>query len=105
MEHETPEVYKDLLKDAKDQRRFNRIIIMLLIGLLALSIGGIFWMNVHCQNMVQQMAKDNQIIVKDLSIQTTDRFVEFVNQFDVYSTVELITDGESENSGGINISR
>lgn len=105
MEHETPEVYKDLLKDAKDQRRFNRIVIMLVIGLLALSICGSFWMNVRCQNMMQQTAKDNQIIVKDLAVQTADKFLEFVNQFEVYSTVELLTDGESENSGSINISR
>ena len=105
MEHETLDVYKDLLKDAQDQRRFNRIIIMLVIGLLALSICGIFWMNVRCQNMMQQTAKDNQIIVKDLAVQTADKFLEFVNQFEVYSTVELLTDGESENSGSINISR
>ena len=88
------DLYKDMGKDMREQRRLTGRLMTLLIVTLILAIAACFGISIW-----------NQKMMKDLASTTTDKFIDFMNEFEFYSEVELTTENDSENYGSINIGK
>lgn len=85
---------EDILSDVKEQRKFLKSISVSLFILLFIVIAGSFMLGMF-----------NQKLLKDCTIQNTEKIFEFVSNTDFNFNAEMNTDNDSENNGNMTISK
>lgn len=85
---------EDILSDVKEQRKFLKSIVISLFILLFIVISGSFGLSLV-----------NQKLLKDCTIENTEKIFDFISTTDFNSSVEMITDNNSENNGSLSISK
>jgi hypothetical protein len=83
---------EDILSDVKEQRKFLKSISVSLFILLFIVVAGSFMLGMF-----------NQKLLKDCTIQNTEKIFEFISNTDFNSSVEMTTDNNSENNGNLSI--
>ena len=85
---------EDVLSDVKEQRKFLKFIsISLFILLFAVIIGSFI------------LSLVNQKLLKDCTVQNTEKMLDFISTTDFNSNVEMITDNNSENNGNLSVTK
>ena len=85
---------EDILSDVKEQRKFLKSISVSLFILLFIVIAGSFMIGMY-----------NQKLLKDCTIQNTEKIFEFVSNTDFNFNAEMNTNNDSENNGNMTISK
>ena len=85
---------EDILSDVKEQRKFLKSISVSLFVLLFIVIAGSFGLSIY-----------NQKLLKDCTVQNTEKMLDFISTTDFNSNVEMITDNNSENNGDLSITK
>ena len=85
---------EDILSDVKEQRKFLKFISISLFILLLVVIIGSFGLSLV-----------NQKLLKDCTIQNTEKIFEFVSNTDFNFNAEMNTNNDSENNGNMTISK
>ncbi len=85
---------EDILSDAKEQRKILKSICISLFIILFMVIIGSFGLSLY-----------NQKILKDCTVENTEKIFEFISTTDFNSSVEMITDNDSENNGNLSITK
>ena len=85
---------EDILSDVKEQRKFPKFISISLFILLFIVTIGSFALGVY-----------NQKLLKDCTIQTTEKIFEFISTTDFNFNAEMNTDNNSEINGNMTISK
>lgn len=83
---------EDILSDVKEQRKFLKSISVSLFILLFIVVAGSFMLGMF-----------NQKLLKDCTIQNTEKIFEFISNTDFNSSVEMTTDNNSENNDNLSI--
>lgn len=78
---------EDILSDAKEQRKFLKSICVSLFIILFMVIAGSFGLSLY-----------NQKILKDCTVENTEKIFEFISNTDFNSSVEMTTDNNSSAS-------
>ena len=79
---------EDILSDVKEQRKFLKSISISLFVLLFIVIAGSFGLSLY-----------NQKLLKDCSVQNTEKIFDFISNTEFNSSVEMTTDNNSTASG------
>lgn len=87
-------ILQDAIQDIREQRKFLKSICALLIILLFIIISGSFMLEMF-----------NQKLLKDCTIQNTEKIFEFVSNTDFNFNAEMNTNNDSENNGNMTISK
>lgn len=87
-------ILQDTIQDIREQRKFLKSICALLIILLFIIISGSFMLEMF-----------NQKLLKDCTIQNTEKIFEFVSNTDFNFNAEMNTNNDSENNGNMTISK
>ena len=87
-------ILQDAIQDIREQRKFLKSICLLLIILLFIIVLGSFMLGMY-----------NQKLLKDCTIQNTEKIFEFVSNTDFNFNAEMNTDNDSENNGNMTISK
>lgn len=85
---------EDILSDVKEQRKFLKYISISLFILLFIVIAGSFTLSLY-----------NQKLLKDCTVQNTEKMLDFISTTDFNSNVEMNTDNNSENNGNLSITK
>lgn len=85
---------EDILSDVKEQRKFLKSIVISLFILLFIVIAGSFGLSLY-----------NQKLLKDCTVQNTEKMLDFISTTDFNSNVEMNTDNNSENNGNLSITK
>ena len=78
---------EDILSDVKEQRKFLKSICISLFIILFMVIAGSFGLSLY-----------NQKILKDCTVENTEKIFEFISSTDFNSSVEMTTDNNSSAS-------
>lgn len=81
-------ILQDTIQDIREQRKFLKSICALLIILLFIIISGSFMLGMF-----------NQKLLKDCTIQNTEKIFDFISNTDFNSSVEMTNDNNSNASG------
>ena len=87
-------ILQDAIQAIREQRKFLKSICSLLIILLFIIVLGSFMLGMY-----------NQKLLKDCTIQNTEKIFEFVSNTDFNFNAEMNTDNDSENNGNMTISK
>ena len=79
---------EDILSDVKEQRKFLKSISVSLFVLLFIVIAGSFGLSLY-----------NQKLLKDCSVENTEKIFDFISNTEFNSSVEMTTDNNSTASG------
>lgn len=85
---------EDILSDVKEQRKFLKYISISLFILLFIVITGSFTLSLY-----------NQKLLKDCTVENTEKTFKFISTTDFNSNVEMTTDNNSENNGNLSITK
>lgn len=85
---------EDVLSDVKEQRKFLKSISISLFILLFIVIAGSFGLSLY-----------NQKILKDCTVENTEKIFEFISTTEFDSSVEMQTDNDSTNYGSITVQK
>ena len=85
---------EDILSDIKEQRKILKSICISLFIILFMVIIGSFGLSLY-----------NQKILKDCTVENTEKIFEFISTTDFNSSVEMITDNNSERNGDLSITK
>ena len=85
---------EDILSDVKGQRKFLKFISISLFMLLFIVITGSFGLGLY-----------NQKLLKDCTVENTEKIFEFISATDFNFNAEMNTDNNSENNGNLSISK
>ena len=83
---------EDVLSDVKEQRKFLKSISISLFILLFIVIAGSFGLSLY-----------NQKILKDCTVENTEKIFEFISTTEFESSVQMQTDNDSTNYGSITV--
>ena len=83
---------KEVVGDSRDHVRFLRKVIIGLFIALCLSIAGLIGLSVYHQYSTNKQSKE-----------TTKQIMDFMNQFDFYSEVEILNELSDYNNNNLNI--
>lgn len=85
---------EDILSDVKEQRKFLKFISISLFILLFIVITGSFALSLY-----------NQKLLKDCTVENTEKIFEFISTTDFNFNAEMNTDNNSEINGNMTISK
>lgn len=85
---------EDVLSDVKEQRKFLKSISISLFILLFIVIAGSFGLSLY-----------NQRILKDCTVENTEKIFEFISTTEFDSSIEMQTDNDSTNYGSITVQK
>lgn len=85
---------EDVLSDVKEQRKFLKSISISLFILLFIVIAGSFGLSLY-----------NQKILKDCTVENTEKIFEFISTTEFESSVQMQTDNDSTNYGSITVQK
>lgn len=85
---------EDVLSDVKEQRKFLKSISISLFILLFIVIAGSFGLSLY-----------NQKILKDCTVENTEKIFEFISTTEFDSSIEMQTDNNSTNYGSITVQK
>ena len=85
---------EDVLSDVKEQRKFLKSISISLFILLFIVIAGSFGLSLY-----------NQKILKDCTVENTEKIFDFISNTEFDSSVEMQTDNDSTNYGSITVQK
>ena len=85
---------EDILSDVKEQRKFLKSVLISIITLLFIVIAGSFGLSLY-----------NQKLLKDCSVENTEKIFEFISTTEFDSSVEFTTDNESTNYGNLTVTK
>ena len=85
---------EDVLSDVKEQRKFLKSISISLFILLFIVIAGSFGLSLY-----------NQKILKDCTVENTEKIFEFISTTEFDSSIEMQTDNDSTNYGSITVQK
>lgn len=85
---------EDVLSDVKEQRKFLKSISISLFILLFIVIAGSFGLSLY-----------NQKILKDCTVENTEKIFGFISTTEFDSSVEMQTDNDSTNYGSITVQK
>lgn len=85
---------EDILSDVKEQRKFLKSVLTSIIILLFIVIAGSFGLSLY-----------NQKLLKDCSVENTEKIFEFISTTEFDSSVEFTTDNESTNYGNLTVTK
>ena len=85
---------EDILQDVKEQQKFLKSILVSMIIVVIIVIAGSFGLSLY-----------NQKLLKDSSVQNTEKIFEFMLNTDFNFNAEMSTDNNSEINGNMTISK
>ena len=85
---------EDILSDVKEQRKFLKSVLTSIIVLLFIVIAGSFGLSLY-----------NQKLLKDCSVENTEKIFEFISTTEFDSSVEFTTDNDSTNYGNLTVTK
>ena len=85
---------EDILSDVREQRKFLKSVLISIITLLFIVIAGSFGLSLY-----------NQKLLKDCSVENTEKIFEFISTTEFDSSVEFTTDNDSTNYGNLTVTK
>jgi len=86
-------------------KKIVRILLISFIVFAVVAVGGLIAMGVYNQHLIKSMSDDNAQKMKQMADDNAQKMMDFLNQFDFYSEVEIMNELSDYNQNNLNISK
>lgn len=100
---------RETVNDSREHVAFlKKIVKILLISFIifaVVAVGGLIAMGIYNQHLIKNMAYDNSQKMKQMADDNAQKIMDFMNQFDFYSEVEILNELSDYNQNNLNITK